>query len=188
MTNEERFTASFIKTDFCWIWRKAQDKDGYGPFSWKFRFGRGGTIMRRATRVAYELFIGPIPEKLMVCHQCDNPSCVNPNHLFLGTSSDNLLDASNKGRINGGRAARRRHANQTTIDMIRSLYSSGKFLQIELAEQFDLSSGYVSKLLRWENWKIENKKRVSDSAAKTRIIFAGMDKWQKRTAVLRNRR
>lgn len=74
----------------CWEWRKKwRDKNGYGIFII-------GKKTKRAPRIAYELFKGPIMDNLFVCHSCDNPCCVNPNHLWLGTNSDNQLDRINK--------------------------------------------------------------------------------------------
>lgn len=75
--------------DACWIWQGKQLKNGYG-----FLAG-AGLVHRLAFRLAY----GPIPKKLHVCHRCDIKLCVNPEHLFLGTSGDNLRDASKKGRL-----------------------------------------------------------------------------------------
>lgn len=74
----------------CWNYReKWRDKDGYGIFI-------VNNISKRAHRVSYELFKGPIVNNLYVCHACDNPSCTNPDHLWLGTNSENQLDRFNK--------------------------------------------------------------------------------------------
>lgn len=83
-------------TPDCWLWTAGLDKDGYG----KFAIGLGGhaQIHTRAHRFAYEVFVGTIPDGYVVCHRCDNPPCVRPDHLFAGTSLDNNDDKVAKGR------------------------------------------------------------------------------------------
>jgi len=78
----------------CWIFAGARLPKGYG----KIGVGSRGEGWMLAHRASYECFVGPVPEGMCVLHRCDNPSCVNPDHLFLGTKSDNTQDCIKKGR------------------------------------------------------------------------------------------
>lgn len=88
----KRFLSKVTKTDHCWIWRANRTQSGYGTFGFRRK-------VWRAHRVSYVLFIGEIPDGICVCHRCDTPHCVNPDHLFLGTHADNMRDAQAKGRL-----------------------------------------------------------------------------------------
>lgn len=90
-TRLERFNEKYIKQETgCWVWN-TNSKIKYGSF-WD------GVRTRRAHIASYEMFKGEVPLGLYVLHTCDNPACVNPDHLFLGTQQDNMTDKKNKGR------------------------------------------------------------------------------------------
>ena len=82
----------------CWIWLNALNRQGYGALGQKARAKVGNNL---AHRVAYTAYKGEIPDGLHVLHTCDNPCCVNPEHLFLGTNADNIQDSMGKGRRKG---------------------------------------------------------------------------------------
>jgi hypothetical protein len=90
----ERFKTKFIADEStqCWLWNSTKDKDGYG------KFFIPPNRNDRAHRVSYELFKGNIPRGYFVCHKCDTPGCVNPDHLFLGDSFTNMQDCAATGR------------------------------------------------------------------------------------------
>ena len=85
-----------LSVDGCWNWNKSLTIKGYGKFG-GIRVN-GKSNWKIAHRVSYELFYGEIPKGLFVCHTCDNPKCVNPDHLWLGTNNDNVQDMIRKGR------------------------------------------------------------------------------------------
>src|SRR5690349_16079301 len=91
---QERFWAKVRKTTACWLWTAGDNGLGYGLI------GEGGRGCRRlyAHRVSWEIHNGPIPKGMSVLHRCDNPPCVRPDHLWLGTQGDNLRDMVAKGR------------------------------------------------------------------------------------------
>lgn len=85
--------ASVTENNACWLWNGPTDGRGYGFLGFKARH-------RKAHRIAYEMRFGIIPEGLNICHICDNPSCVNPSHLFAATQGENARDMARKGRVN----------------------------------------------------------------------------------------
>ena len=93
---QERLGRHFDKLgpNDCWLWQSTTNANGYGLIA----VGRKGEGQLLAHRVAWELTYGNIPEGMLVCHHCDNPRCVRPEHLFLGTHADNTHDMMLKGR------------------------------------------------------------------------------------------
>lgn len=132
--------------DSCWVWiAKSKHLFGYGVLGLK---KENRQVM--AHRFAYELLVGPIPDGLFVLHRCDNPPCVNPDHLFLGTQKDNLDDMTQKGRRRwaDNRGSRNGNAklSDAQVEEIRSLYPA--CTQQQIADRFGIGQTYVSALAR----------------------------------------
>lgn len=124
----------------CLLWQATKVRGGYGVV----RDGK----MKLAHRVAWELVNGDIPNGLHVCHRCDTPACVNPEHLFLGTRFDNLQDAVRKGR------AGMHKLTLVQIAEIRKLYGAGE-IQRSLATAFGISQANVSCIVTDKIWRLE---------------------------------
>jgi len=134
----------------CWIWTGCKNADGYGTISVNGK-------MHMAHRLSWELTNGPIPNGLFVCHKCDNPSCINPEHLFLGTNKDNMQDKVKKGRKNGGgpaRGERNGSAKITKADVleIRKLHANG-ISGRKIADKFGISDSQVFRIILNQCWK-----------------------------------
>ena len=127
----------------CWPW-KAGRAARYGVFGSRFF---KSTL---AHRVAYELrYAVKVPKNLEVCHSCDNPRCVNPLHLFLGTQKDNMRDAMNKGRL----AIGQRHSRaKLTEAMVREIRSS-KLTQVGLAKQYGVRPSTIWAIIQNKTWR-----------------------------------
>ncbi len=134
--------------DECWLWTAWKDKDGYG------RMWLDGK-KPQATRVIWASVNGPIPAGLFVLHKCDNPPCVNPAHLFLGTVQDNAEDMMSKGRQSKGeKNGRAKLTRQQAMD-IRANYALCRVTQAELGARYGIPQTQVSRIVRNESWAIE---------------------------------
>lgn len=138
----------------CWIWIGAKKPNGYGNFY------LGGRYLP-AHRAAYLIYLGDIPEGHYICHRCDNPACVNPDHLFIGTPTENQQDMKWKGRAKGISAGREQHPNaklsETDILSIRRLRRSGWSLK-DIAERHGITASNVSYICAGKSWRINQTK------------------------------
>jgi len=131
----------------CWIWTAHLDSAGYG----RFNVGREG-IELRSHRVSFELFNYPIVHKMHVCHTCDNPYCVSPTHLFLGTIADNMHDRDKKGRCQRGQNHFRAKLTEVEVRIIRDAYVAG-FKVGKIADYFGIHNATISQILSRKLWK-----------------------------------
>lgn len=144
MNQRERFWAKVEKTDGCWIWGGYLVRE-YGQH-------RLGGIKQPAHRCAWVLANGPIPKSRLVLHRCDNPLCVRPAHLFLGTQLDNMRDKVAKGRQANG--ARNGNARLTAnhVRVIRHLRANTTLTRREVAGLFLIDPTTVAQIERRRTW------------------------------------
>jgi len=172
---EERFWARVQKSDGCWIWTGNKTPQGYGS---TYNAGYYEGRREHAHRISYRMAYGDFPREMLVCHKCDNPPCVRPDHLFLGTANDNQQDAKNKNRLPTGD----RHWSHRRPDLVPkghkrpyAIWSRGsKNPQSKLTEQdilyirelahlkvkyrtiakaFNVSDDSVEKIIHRKSWK-----------------------------------
>lgn len=157
----------YVGLSACWIWTAARSNHGYG------QMGVAGLGMQSAHRLSYQLCTGEIPEApgfhgTCVLHKCDNPLCVNPEHLGLGTNRENIQDASSKQRMRKGathpanlyanhilRGERAVGSIVTTAQVLklRAMHASKKYTQKALALLFGIKVGHVHDIVRRHTWK-----------------------------------
>lgn len=145
-TTQERFEEKFTKSDGCWEWNACKNSDGYGTFGFA-----GG--LQTAHRFAYQLYVGGIKDGLVVCHRCDNPGCVNPAHLFLGTQADNIRDSVNKGRCirASGEKSGKSKLTEAQVVKIRTGYSEGTRI-VDLAKEFGVAWTTIFAVVHRHTW------------------------------------
>jgi hypothetical protein len=158
---KDRFWNKVFKTETCWIWKAATDNFGYG---------RVGIYRPRsvapAHRVAWILSgKEEIPKGMDLCHSCDNPPCVNPSHLFIGTRQDNVDDCRKKGRMSVGEKHKRimshvavrgsKHykskITENDVELIRKW--DGYLTQERIAKRFGITRAAVSAIIIRRTWK-----------------------------------
>ncbi len=140
----DRFWSRVDKSGDCWLWTGSLHDWGYGQFL---------LVDKRfyAHRLAWALFHGAIPPGIMVCHRCDVPRCVRPDHLFLGTPKQNSEDMVRKGRGRPGMVGKK--LDQERASEIRCRYAAGGVSQAELAREFGVSGNTVWRIVRGYIWK-----------------------------------
>lgn len=133
----------------CWIWLKYTDKDGYGASSVMVD---GKKKILKAHRVSYELFNGVITDNAHVLHRCDTPSCVNPQHLFLGTNKINMIDKVNKNRQSRGSVANVTKLTEKDVLRLKSLKLKRGDIR-KLAREYNVLPDTIAYAISGKTWK-----------------------------------
>jgi hypothetical protein len=144
----KRIWGKVDKSAECWVWIGYKQPFGYGVINTGSRTD-GSRATKLVHRVVYELEFGPIPEGGCILHKCDNPSCVKPDHLFLGTQSENVADMIAKGRKRVARG--KDHPSYKLSSQkkreICQRYSAGNVTQQKLAEEYGVNQATISKIV-----------------------------------------
>jgi hypothetical protein len=161
----DRFWALVDTSGDCWEWTASRMRSGYGRITVTTDRGKSQAL---AHRVAYELTHGPIPAGLVICHRCDNPACVRPDHLFADTQAVNMRDMTAKGRrARGERQGLRLHPEcaargervasaKLTAEQVREIrrsYEAGELTQKQIGRKYGVSQSGISLLIRRLNWR-----------------------------------
>lgn len=132
----------------CWLWEASHKPNGYG-YMW------AGTKKEHSHRLSYTLFKGPIPNGLNILHKCDQPACINPDHLFTGTQAENLQDCVRKGRHTKvalkGSTNPKAKLTDADIQEIRATPKRPRYLY-DLATKFGVSRGTICSVKRGRSW------------------------------------
>lgn len=139
-------------SDACWNWIAFRNSDGYGII------GTGGKSNQAAHRVSYLLNVGTIPDGYRVLHRCDNPSCCNPSHLFLGTQADNVADMVQKKRnvAHKGEKAPRAKLSFNQVQEIKAKYSGKRGEKLALSREYGVCIQTICNILNETTWNSHN--------------------------------
>ena len=136
------------KKDKCWIWLACKDKNGYGQF---YLNGKS----EKSHRVSYMLANRcSILKNFNILHKCDNPCCVNPKHLFLGTQKDNVKDMIHKGRRSDTKGNANGHAkiNDQDVIEIKRLFHEDKLNQTQISQLYPINNRMISRIITGQAW------------------------------------
>lgn len=134
----------------CWLWSGSLMKNGYG----KIALGAPSRAKILAHRASYELYVGPIPAGVFVCHRCDIRSCVNPDHLFLGSPLDNMRDASIKGRLPRGESSNLSKLTINDVNFIREWCVVGRGGNAHIfANKLGVCITTIKRIANRETWR-----------------------------------
>lgn len=164
MTLSERFWAKVDRCgdDECWPWMGSKDTSGYGRLPIKDH-------MHSSNRVAWALTYGPIPQRICVCHTCDNPGCCNPRHLFLGTHQDNMTDKARKGRAPG---VPRKWRYKLSEKQVADIRSDTTHSHRELAAMYGVTRPTISRILL--GLRKEKAPKTLPGEAQQQLSFTGV--------------
>lgn len=157
---EKRFWKYIKKTEYCWEWIGSKDRKGYGKL-WESQFET--RKIKAAHRLSYELHKGSINDHLCVCHKCNNPACVNPDHLYLGTQAENMKDAVDQGRTKksqqwiDNQKGSNNPASKVTenqVREIRKIMSTQNYrgLQAELCRKYGVNKTTIRYIVCRKTW------------------------------------
>ena len=128
----------------CWEWQGTIEKGGYGVLQIEKK-------QWRAHRYAYVRRYGAVPDDMLICHSCNNKLCVNTEHLYVGTHSDNMSDVIRHGNVKGvgnGRAK----LTDADVQEIRRQYATGTISQVELGRRYNVAQGHISEIVLGKQW------------------------------------
>jgi len=132
----------------CWEWDGYIEKSSVGYARFKFKGRRLG-----AHHWSYEFAYGPVPKGFWVLHHCDNPKCVRPSHLYVGTRDDNAKDAVRRNRTARGERHGMAKLTRDNVQEIRKLYRTGRYTQRKLAEMFGVTQCPITRVLNHTGWR-----------------------------------
>ena len=134
----------------CFEWQRSINRHGYGNYG--STNDAGTNASKAAHRASYQIFRGPIPDGMCVCHECDNRLCVNPAHLFLASQKDNLHDSIKKGRFTRGNRQHKAKLNDRKVREIRERFAAGESTEI-LSKEYGVHRQNIRTIVHRKTWK-----------------------------------